>query len=453
MKIKALILSVFIICGCSHVKPTQNNSTILSLADSVSTTVKKNPELVILSKLRVFDDKQLSRLINNVFLNNNDLIKASLRLKEAKILYEQEKLALLPDLSSQIDLSETRGVKRRELQSRTFSSGININYEIDLWGKLSDVNDQRQWEMIATAYDYQASMLTIAATAAKYYWEISLINSQLENYYKRKQIISATKCLVMSEFKAGVKSELDVLTVNETMSDIQSSIYSLEKQKELSKNALVVLLNRKDLNNVFFESKLVEYKPIEINNDSDISSLLFRPDVQSAAATLKSQSYNTYSVWKEMLPTFSLNFILNSSSSLLSEVLNNPLNTVRSEIAFPFFSWFKKNKKIEISRVKKEQYEIDFINIVNRSINELRDFNAEINAISKNIESVNDKLKNQKHEMAINRSMYEAGCISLKSYLATQEKYYITKNEFLQSVCDYYYANLKFILAQGLNEE
>ncbi|EHC5855049.1 hypothetical protein JS864_004978, partial [Escherichia coli] len=153
MKIKALILSVFIICGCSHVKPTQNNSTILSLADSVSTTVKKNPELVILSKLRVFDDKQLSRLINNVFLNNNDLIKASLRLKEAKILYEQEKLALLPDLSSQIDLSETRGVKRRELQSRTFSSGININYEIDLWGKLSDVNDQRQWEMIATAYD------------------------------------------------------------------------------------------------------------------------------------------------------------------------------------------------------------------------------------------------------------------------------------------------------------
>ena len=41
MKIKALILSVFIICGCSHVKPTQNNSTILSLADSVSTTVKK----------------------------------------------------------------------------------------------------------------------------------------------------------------------------------------------------------------------------------------------------------------------------------------------------------------------------------------------------------------------------------------------------------------------------
>ncbi|HBN3722980.1 TPA: TolC family protein, partial [Escherichia coli] len=356
MKIKALILSVFIICGCSHVKPTQNNSTILSLADSVSTTVKKNPELVILSKLRVFDDKQLSRLINNVFLNNNNLIKASLRLKEAEILYEQEKLALLPDLSSQIDLSETRGVKRRELQSRAFSSGININYEIDLWGKLSDVNDQRQWEMIATAYDYQASMLTIAATAAKYYWEISLINSQLENYYKRKQIISATKFLVMSEFKAGVKSELDVLTVNETMSDIQSSIYSLEKQKELSKNALVVLLNRKDLNNVFFESKLAEYKPIEINNDSDISSLLFRPDVQSAAATLKSQSYNTYSVWKEMLPTFSLNFILNSSSSLLSEVLNNPLNTVRSEIAFPFFSWFKKNKKIEISRIKKEQY-------------------------------------------------------------------------------------------------
>ncbi|HIT44312.1 TPA: TolC family protein, partial [Candidatus Avacholeplasma faecigallinarum] len=251
-------------------------------------------------------------------------------------------------------------------QSRAFSSGININYEIDLWGKLSDVNDQRQWEMIATAYDYQASMLTIAATAAKYYWEISLINSQLENYYKRKQIISATKFLVMSEFKAGVKSELDVLTVNETMSDIQSSIYSLEKQKELSKNALVVLLNRKDLNNVFFESKLAEYKPIEINNDSDISSLLFRPDVQSAAATLKSQSYNTYSVWKEMLPTFSLNFILNSSSSLLSEVLNNPLNTVRSEIAFPFFSWFKKNKKIEISRIKKEQYEIDFVNIVNK---------------------------------------------------------------------------------------
>ncbi len=283
--------------------------------------------------------------------------------------------------------------------------------------------------MIATAYDYQASMLTIAATAAKYYWEISLINSQLENYYKRKQIISATKCLVMSEFKAGVKSELDVLTVNETMSDIQSSIYSLEKQKELSKNALVVLLNRKDLNNVFFESKLVEYKPIEINNDSDISSLLFRPDVQSAAATLKSQSYNTYSVWKEMLPTFSLNFILNSSSSLLSEVLNNPLNTVRSEIAFPFFLGLKKQEDRNLQG-KKEQYEIDFVNIVNRSINELRDFNAEINAISKNIESINDKLKNQKHEMAINRSMYEAGCISLKSYLATRKNIILLKTNF-----------------------
>lgn len=55
--------------------------------------------------------------------------------------------------------------------------------------------------------------------------------------------------------------------------------------------------------------------------------------------------------------------------------------------------------------------------------------------------------------MDINRSMYEAGYISLKSYLTVQEKHYITKNELLEAVCDYYYANLKFILAQGLNEE
>ncbi|HBB8986077.1 TolC family protein [Escherichia coli] len=453
MKINALILSVLIICGCSHVKHTQNNSAILSLADNVSRTVKKNPESVIISKLRVFDDKQLFNLIHNVFLNNNDLIKASLRLKEAEIQYERGRLALFPDFSSQTSFSETRGVKQREPQSRIFSSDININYEIDLWGKLSDVNNQRQWEMIATAYDYQASMLTIAATAAKYYWEISLINSQLENYHKRIQIVSATKYLVMSEFKAGVKSELDVLTVHETMSDLQSSIYTLEKQKELSKNALSILLNRKNLNNVFYESKLAEYKPIEINNDSDISSVLFRPDVQSAAATLKSQSYATYSVWKEMLPTFSLNFILNSTSSLLSEVFNNPLNTVRSEIALPFFNWLKKNKEIEVAKIKKEQYEVDFVNVVNKSINELRDFNAEINTISKNIDIINDKLKNQKHEMDIYRSMYEAGVISLKSYLSVQEKFYIEKNEFLKSVYDYYYANLKFILAQGLNEE
>ncbi|MGS3945410.1 TolC family protein [Escherichia coli] len=453
MKINALILSVLIICGCSHVKHTQNNSAILSLADNVSRIVKKNPESVIISKLRVFDDKQLFNLIHNVFLNNNDLIKASLRLKEAEIQYERGRLALFPDFSSQTSFSETRGVKQREPQSRIFSSDININYEIDLWGKLSDVNNQRQWEMIATAYDYQASMLTIAATAAKYYWEISLINSQLENYHKRIQIVSATKYLVMSEFKAGVKSELDVLTVHETMSDLQSSIYTLEKQKELSKNALSILLNRKNLNNVFYESKLAEYKPIEINNDSDISSVLFRPDVQSAAATLKSQSYATYSVWKEMLPTFSLNFILNSTSSLLSEVFNNPLNTVRSEIALPFFNWLKKNKEIEVAKIKKEQYEVDFVNVVNKSINELRDFNAEINTISKNIDIINDKLKNQKHEMDIYRSMYEAGVISLKSYLSVQEKFYIEKNEFLKSVYDYYYANLKFILAQGLNEE
>ncbi|HAU7912611.1 TPA: TolC family protein [Escherichia coli] len=453
MKINALILSVLIICGCSHVKHTQNKSAILSLADNVSRIVKKNPESIIISKLRVFDDKQLFNLIHNVFLNNNDLIKASLRLKEAEIQYERGRLALLPDFSSQTSFSETRGVKQRETQSRIFSSDININYEIDLWGKLSDVNTQRQWEMIATAYDYQASMLTIAATAAKYYWEISLINSQLENYHKRIQIVSATKYLVMSEFKAGVKSELDVLTVLETMSDLQSSIYTLEKQKELSKNALSILLNSKNLNNVFYESKLAEYKPIEINNDSDISSVLFRPDVQSAAATLKSQSYATYSVWKEMLPTFSLNFILNSTSSLLSEVLNNPLNTVRSEIALPFFNWFKKNKEIEVAKIKKEQYEVDFVNVVNKSINELRDFNAEINTISKNIDIINDKLKNQKHEMDIYRSMYEAGVISLKSYLSVQEKFYIEKNEFLKSVYDYYYANLKFILAQGLNEE
>ncbi|MEZ3068026.1 TolC family protein [Escherichia coli] len=452
MKIKVLILFVFIICGCSHIKTTKNNNVIIKLADSMPGTVKKT-ESAIISKLSVFDDKQLFSLINNVFLNNNDLIKASLRLKEAEIRYEQERLALLPDLSSQISLSETREVKRRGVQSRTFSSGININYEIDLWGKLSDVYNQRQWEMIATAYDYQASMLTIAATAAKYYWNISLINSQLENYHKRIQIVSEMKYLVMSEFKAGVKSELDVLTVNETISDIQSSIYSLEKKKELSKNALSVLLNRKVLNNIIYEAKLTEYKPIEINNDSDISCLLSRPDVKSAAATLKSQSYATYSVWKELLPTFSLNFILNSSSSLLSEVLNNPLNTVSSEIALPFFSWFKKNKEIEIAKIKKEQYEVDFVNIINKSINEIRDFNAEINAISKNIESVNNKLKNQKHEMDINRSMYEAGYISLKSYLTVQEKHYITKNELLEAVCDYYYANLKFILAQGLNEE
>ena len=176
-KITILLLLFFIGFGCS------TKQSPLITADSILGNNEKTKKSynINTSWWTEFNDQQLNRLVSIAIGNNAELIISGINIK--KTLYQANLLRsnLLPNLSA----SGSLGIKKNENQdneeSRTYTSEGAINYEIDIWRKISDSSIAGKFEYYATVEDYHAVRLT-------------LINSVIDSYFYISYLICKNLC-------------------------------------------------------------------------------------------------------------------------------------------------------------------------------------------------------------------------------------------------------------------
>ncbi len=55
-------------------------------------------------------------------------------------------------------------------------------------GKLARIREKNEWEAIATEQDYHATALVVINTTAQLYWNIALLNQQIDNLIASQKI-------------------------------------------------------------------------------------------------------------------------------------------------------------------------------------------------------------------------------------------------------------------------
>ena len=250
-----------------------------------------------------FTEKDIVQLIDSAVTRNNDLQIATKNIEIAQYRFTQSKWNNVPQANLFVNASINRpsensftGMNLNQALGKQhiedYSTGVSLSWEADIWGKIKSQKKGAFANYLQSEEVKKALQTTIVANVSKGYYNLLMLDAQLEIAKKNVQLNDSTTNIVKLKYDSGQVSSLAVQQSEAQKLTAAQLVPLLEQNIAVQENALSVLTgsfpNAKKRN--------ILLSTVEVKNNAAIgipSSLVSsRPDVKSAELALKVANAN-----------------------------------------------------------------------------------------------------------------------------------------------------------------
>lgn len=195
-----------------------------------------------------FDDPTLNALIAAGIDRNYDVAMAMKRIAASRAAIGQARSGYFPqlDISASWTKEQMSAVTTRFHGAHSiddyFSLGLDMSWEIDIFGKVRQGVKEKEAAFRATRAQYDGMMVSVAAQIATAYFDMRMYQEQLS--LAQQHCAQQEKVLKIAEARinAGLASMLDVSQARTTLYSTQATIPGIENSVRSAANSLSVLL-------------------------------------------------------------------------------------------------------------------------------------------------------------------------------------------------------------------
>ena len=119
--------------------------------------------------------------------------------------------------------------------TESFSSGINLSWEVDLWGKLRDQRNSAKKRFEVARADYEGARLSIAGQAARAWYAVIESEQQLELAKQMTETFEKNQAFIANRFDNGLASSLE----NDLATSALASSQATEAKREMLKSVQI----------------------------------------------------------------------------------------------------------------------------------------------------------------------------------------------------------------------
>lgn len=398
----------------------------------------------------LFGDAQLDQLVNQVLASNSDLVVAGINLQQARLQAGLAKNQQGPRVSSSVSAGHTLDLNSGDDASRGLSLSGGVSYELDLFGKLARQTEASKWEALATEQDLQATAQSLIATTANLYWQLGYLN---ERYQTATQNLTSTQKifeLVRSQYRAGAVSGLDLSSAEQAVQSQKATLSQIEQQKVETRTALAVLMHQPVQQlNIQEPSGLPRISLPSIATGLPADLLSRRPDLHASELRLHKVLATQDATRASYYPSINLTGNLGSSSTSLTQLLQNPVFTLGANLSLPFLQYNDMKKNLAISDLDYEkaivQYRQNLYQAfadVENALSARTELNRQVALQERNVQLA------QKTEH-LTEVRYRNGAIALKNLLDAQETTRNARLSWVQTKQSQYNAYITLMQALG----
>ncbi|MDC0609436.1 TolC family protein [Vibrio sp.] len=439
-------LSAFFLGGCGSLTHSEFEAPQVSIPNSwqqqkVDTSTNIDPWW------KKFGDAQLDSLIQTVLEQNSDMALATLTLQKARLQAGLSATDRYPDISSSTSGSKSKDLKNGDT-SKSYSTSLSISYELDLWGRVSSEIDASKWAAIASEEDREATAQSLVSTTASLYWQIGYLKDRISLSTKSIDYAKQTLSLTENQYRSGAVTQLNVLEAKRSLAGQESTHSELLQQLHEAENSIATLVNQPLDNNVVAINSLPDRQIPAIKAGVPSDVLVRRPDVKSALYSIKKALATKDATFAAYLPTVTLTGDLGSSSSQLSNLLNNPIATLGAGLVLPFLEWNQMKINDKIADIDYQSAVVTYRQTLYQAYEDVD------NALSakEQYDYQATKLKEQYDAAAaaekIYASQYRYGAVSIQDWLDAQETLRESEESLLENRYNRY--NIQATVYQAL---
>lgn len=313
-----------------------------------------------------FTGANLEKIIAEAVENNRDLRAAASRMAAARAGVQIASSELLPAIGASGDArrfqrvltSSSRLVGSGDTVStdrvNSFGLNLNLNWEVDLWGQVRNRVKAARADYVASLGDYYAAELSLAANAARAWFNCIEAESQVRLTAKTLESFESSLDVIEKSWRRGVAPALDLRLMKANVAGARAALSGRERERDTARKSLEVLLGRYPSGEL---RTAIDLPGLRGQVPAGIPSELLnrRPDLVAAQNRLAASLERLDAARKEFLPSLRLTSGTGLASDDLYQImdLNRLAWNIAANIAQPVFEGGRIRGEIDLAEARK----------------------------------------------------------------------------------------------------
>jgi multidrug efflux system outer membrane protein len=238
-----------------------------------------------------------------------------------------------------------------------FEAALNLQYEIDLWGRVKNSVLAAEADYLASEGDLAAATLSLKASLARTYYQLRFVDEEIAVVRETVSLRRENRDLIKVRVDAGDTTDLDLARADSEMETARAQLLELERTRDEFLNALAALVG----------TTAAEFQLPK--RDSRISTpdfppggfpselLCRRPDVFAARQRVEAAAARIGVTQANFLPRFTLAGTGGVSSLKLSSLFDpeSLFGDIGPEISIPIFQGSRSASEIARSEAEAKE--------------------------------------------------------------------------------------------------
>jgi NodT family efflux transporter outer membrane factor (OMF) lipoprotein len=237
---------------------------------------------------KLYGDATLDDLQQRLLANNADLAAALAHYQQAQAFSAQARSSLFPQVSAAGNVQRDRESDNKPLRAATapadynsFTLGAELDYEVDLWGRVRNTVEAGKDDALAAAADLASTQLSLQVELADNYIQLRGLDQQIALLKQTTAAYEKALQLTQTLQRGGIASGLDVARAQTQLSSARSLWSQTRVQRATCEHVIAVLVGDSASQfNLAPQTAAIALPAIPVNVPSTL--LQRRPDVAAA---------------------------------------------------------------------------------------------------------------------------------------------------------------------------
>lgn len=371
--------------------------------------------------LATFGDDKLLQIVDEALQNNRDLAVAKANLDVAAGLATQAGARLTPAVSVG---GSAQATDRGGNTTNTSGAALNMQWELDIWGKLGAGVSAAQETFRASEADLESARQSLVAQTAKAWFLATEANLQKHLATESVAIYSRTLEIAKTRVDAGAGQPQDVFLAKSDLAAAQERLRQGDGALTQAVRSIEVILGRYPSAELEVPNEFVPVPPaIPTGIPSD---LLERRQDLTAAERRVAAAFQRIEVAKTAkLPSFSLTGSAGGSSNELIDLIgaSNNFFSLGANFFVPLDLGGELQAQVDIETAQQEAALANYGSIALRAFNEVETSLTNESLLMEREAFLASSVENNKNALDIANKQYEVGAVDFLSVLQMQARH------------------------------
>jgi len=368
-------------------------------------------------------DPRLNELVGEALDNNHDLAAQQALVTQARQQLLVSGAARIPELSASLNGA------RRKLQTTPASTSNNIelsldlDWEIDIWGKLKDSQKQAALRLAAREAELEMARRDLVAAVGNAWYDLLEAQRLLELYEYRLKNLGRNLDIIETGYRQGLNPALDVYLSRNGVEQEAARTTAQHQLVAETVRRLQLLLGRYPDGQSWSAPELPQLQgTVPAGLPSELLSR--RPELRSSWLELLAANTGVAIAHKQRFPRLSMTGSVGQSSTALKNLLDASQGvwTLAGGLLQPLFNAGRLAAQEEEARARLQQLELQYLGNIFQAFAEVETSLAQETALTQQYQQYRAAEKSALAAETLSFEQYQRGLVSYATVLEAQRR-------------------------------